>query len=78
MAAALVLLITFGSITATVIPLLVAVLSLVILTGSVALVSHAITTAQFALYRVKLTVIHYAFSDRLTTVYASHLTIEAK
>jgi len=48
LAAALVLLITFGSITATVIPLLVAVLSLVILTGSVALVSHAITTAQFA------------------------------
>ena len=48
LAAALVLLITFGSITATVIPLLVAVLSLIILTASVALVSHAITTAQFA------------------------------
>jgi len=48
LAAALVLLITFGSITATVLPLLVAVLSLDILTANVALVSHAITTAQFA------------------------------
>lgn len=48
LAAALVLLITFGSITATVVPLLVAILSLVILTASVALVSHVITTAQFA------------------------------
>jgi len=48
LAAALVLLITFGSITATVVPLLVAVLSLIILTASVALVSHVVTTAQFA------------------------------
>lgn len=48
LAAALVLLITFGSVTATLISLLVAVISLVILASSVVLISHIVTTAQFA------------------------------
>jgi len=48
LAAAVILFITFGSVVATVIPLLVAVVGLGIASSAVALLSHTFSTAQFA------------------------------
>jgi RND superfamily putative drug exporter len=48
LAAAIILFITFGSLVATVIPLLVAVVGLGIASSAVALLSHVFSTAQFA------------------------------
>ena len=48
LAAAIILFLTFGSVVATLIPLLVAVVGLGISSSSVALISHVFSTAQFA------------------------------
>lgn len=48
LAAGIILLFTFGSLIATLVPLLVAVVGLGISSSSVALISHAFSTAQFA------------------------------
>ncbi|HEY4898519.1 MAG TPA: MMPL family transporter, partial [Candidatus Nanopelagicaceae bacterium] len=48
LAAALILFVTFGSVVATLIPLLVAVVGLAILSSAVALMSHLVSTASFA------------------------------